>query len=188
VRGRARADAQGRCDGAGSGEIGLRKPSGALILCRRVFAFCLLCHISLVRSRSGGLGYSNAKTARLILPGAQTSAFCRAAVRMPLSTRRPSHRGVRTAANNLTNQQGIIVRTSGAKIVTRYNMRPEEMAVQPKRYCKHADQGGHREYESGQLFRAASDYCRHSAQPDEHGAWSGNRGKAATAPSRAIRT
>jgi hypothetical protein len=120
ARGRARADAQGRCDGAGSGEIGLRKPSGALILCRRVFAFCLLCHISLVRSRSGGLGYSNAKTARLILPGAQTSAFCRAAVRMPLSTRRPSHRGVRTAANNLTNQQGIIVRTSGAKIVTRY--------------------------------------------------------------------
>ena len=31
ARGRARADAQGRCDGAGSEEIGLSKPSGALI-------------------------------------------------------------------------------------------------------------------------------------------------------------
>ena len=77
------------------------EPSGALILCRRVFAFRLLRHISLVKSRSGGLGYSNAKTARLFLPGAQNPAFCRAATRMPIQATvlptRLSYRGMQTA-------------------------------------------------------------------------------------------
>jgi hypothetical protein len=54
----------------------LLKPSGALTPCRRVFAFALS-HISLVKFRSGGLGHSNAKTGRLILPAAQNPAFCR---------------------------------------------------------------------------------------------------------------
>ena len=93
------------------------------------FCFLPLRHISLVKSRSGGLGYSNAKTARLILPGAQNPVFCRWAIRTPtqasiLSTRRPSHRGVQTADTTLTNQQGIIVRKSGANIVTRYKSCP----------------------------------------------------------------
>ena len=60
------------------------------------------------------------------MPGAQNPVFCRWAIRTPtqasiLSTRRPSHRGVQTADTTLTNQQGIIVRKSGANIVTRYS-------------------------------------------------------------------
>ena len=44
---------------------------------RRVLCVVVSAPISLVKSRSGGLGYSNAKTARLILPGVPNPAFDR---------------------------------------------------------------------------------------------------------------
>ena len=49
----------------------------SLTVRRRVLLFALS-PISLVKSRSGGLGHSNAKTARLILPGAQIPPFAAA--------------------------------------------------------------------------------------------------------------
>jgi hypothetical protein len=89
------------------------------------FCFSALRHISLVKFRSGGLGYSNAKTARPILPGAQNSAFCPWDIPTPITGEYPialaaHHTAGSTTDTNLTNQPGIIVRTSGANIVTRY--------------------------------------------------------------------
>ena len=63
ARGRARADAQGRCDGAGSEEIGSTRPP-APDRRRGFVVFGFLAPISLVESRSEGLGHSNAKIAR----------------------------------------------------------------------------------------------------------------------------
>ena len=93
ARGRARADAQGRCDGAGSEENRLQ-PSGMATLCRRVHSppsqlLASLSRIerilpksikqkapfSLVMLPSGGLGLQNAKIARLLLPGAPIPLF-----------------------------------------------------------------------------------------------------------------
>jgi len=76
ARGRARADAQGRCDGAGSEEIGYWKPSGTTHPCRR---FLLspraiqrgfrISPISLVKLPSGGLGLQNAQIAPAAFAG-----------------------------------------------------------------------------------------------------------------------
>src|SRR5215467_10438224 len=80
---RARADAQGRCDGAGSEEIGYRILRHTRCGVPEGSAFMVHCRsevlksqpISLVRLPSGGLGLQNAKIAGLLLPGAPNPAF-----------------------------------------------------------------------------------------------------------------
>ena len=90
------------------------------------FCFSVLRPISLVKFRSGGLGYSNAKTGRPILPDAQNPAFCPCDNQMPITEvpcRTLANQNARsTDDTNLTNKRGIIVRTSGGNIVTRYNL------------------------------------------------------------------
>ena len=104
ARGRARADAQGRCDGAGSGEIGSTEPSRTFTGAGGFFAFWLD-PISMVKSRSGGLGYLHALTAR--------RAF------LMLLPFRAAHYA--STVVKLQNSTGNKVRISGGKSVTHYS-------------------------------------------------------------------
>ena len=99
MRGRARADAQGRGDGLAPLLIGkattLEHVSGVL----------LFAPIRVVMSPSGGLGYSNAKTARRAL----------------LILRLRVRPGITKPINSLTNSPENKLRISRGKIVTRYS-------------------------------------------------------------------
>src|SRR6516164_5684067 len=84
ARGRARADAQGRCDGAGSEEIGCKSPPTFLIGRGRAFGHSVWeekqrSPISLVKLPGGGLGPQNATP----LPGATFWYSCAGIPRLP---------------------------------------------------------------------------------------------------------
>src|ERR1017187_7509532 len=86
----------------------LNRTSGTFMGARRFSALCRFLPISMVKSRSGGLGYSNAKTAR--------RAFQILRLLGPRGTppKPPA---------KLRNSPGNSVRISGGNIVTRYSLR-----------------------------------------------------------------
>ncbi len=130
ARGRARADAQGRCDGAGSGEIGYQNPpalhrAGGFSVCPSASVFSLFLRWSL---RAEALGI---KTRRSPAGRSKFFAFCWAGIpELPTRASILSHSMAThlfptadlpiSAASKPRNSTENSMRFSRGKIVTRY--------------------------------------------------------------------